>query len=506
MCAKISVFATRFLVTFICALLTLSSLTWAEPQKIKRPLVFIPGALGSQLSRDGKIIWGDISSYSNIPKLALPMDGRDDGIIVDGTVDSIQIFWPFKIKQYDILYQTLRNIGYENNKNFFIFAYDWRRSNFDTARKFSEFVKNTLQLNEGKFDILAHSMGGLVAMIYLLEFNGKRHVENLITMGTPYFGSANAIQMLLFGWGGWKDFIAGGSEKVRKVAFSFPSIYELLPDNPLCCILGRSNLPKSEKKPISIFDESHWLQLNWLPSDYSKPEKFEFVKSSLKTAAKLRTMMRNANIGDVKQYRIAGDLIDTLGQIWFSKADGSITESAKFPGDGTVLVRSASQGHVQNAIAATAQHATIFDEEHFRITIDRILTDRIRGPQDYAGGAVLASVQVGRQWVRIDGFNISLKEPYLKMRQQSSARVEIRAYQPSSLRDLAVKAKLRTNSGDDIDIPVRLDVAETDNDGSVVTFIAEFTAPDEIGSHKIEVSLPGLGVFEDYFVTLKTME
>ncbi len=51
----------------------------------------------------------------------------------------------------------------------------------------------------GRIDLVAHSMGGLVARFYLQQLGGARRVDRLITLGTPHRGShaANFIPSAL---------------------------------------------------------------------------------------------------------------------------------------------------------------------------------------------------------------------------------------------------------------------------------------------------------------------
>ena len=44
----------------------------------------------------------------------------------------------------------------------------------------------------GKIDLVCHSMGGLVARLYLQELDGARRVDRCITLGTPHHGTYSA--------------------------------------------------------------------------------------------------------------------------------------------------------------------------------------------------------------------------------------------------------------------------------------------------------------------------
>ena len=62
-------------------------------------------------------------------------------------------------------------------------------------------LKRTLDesVGGGRIDLIAHSMGGLVARFYLQQLGGARRVDRLITLGTPHHGShaANFIPSAL---------------------------------------------------------------------------------------------------------------------------------------------------------------------------------------------------------------------------------------------------------------------------------------------------------------------
>jgi len=51
------------------------------------------------------------------------------------------------------------------------------------------------QIRGGRIDLVAHSMGGLVARFYLQQLGGARRVDRLITLGTPHLGTYAATFM-----------------------------------------------------------------------------------------------------------------------------------------------------------------------------------------------------------------------------------------------------------------------------------------------------------------------
>ena len=163
-------------------------------------------------------------------------------------------------KQYATLRDTLLSLGYEPGKTYFEFPYDWRQSNYTSAKRLLAFVNNISQLKDKEFDILAHSMGGLVAQIYVKELDQGRKVRRVINMAVPFLGSANTFGTLTDGWGKGANLIAGGMTTIRSFALSLPSFYELLPQYRYCCILGRPDGPRRPYNPLLPAD---WDLVAW---------------------------------------------------------------------------------------------------------------------------------------------------------------------------------------------------------------------------------------------------
>ena len=111
----------------------------------------------------------------------------------------------------------LQNIGYEKNKNLFVFNYPNEDAVIYSAKKFKEYIKNVIshvRINGSDkektcffesrqayddrvdekytFNIVAHSMGGLVGRYYIENLGQDKHVDKLITICTPHWGSGYA--------------------------------------------------------------------------------------------------------------------------------------------------------------------------------------------------------------------------------------------------------------------------------------------------------------------------
>lgn len=147
---------------------------------------------------------------------------------------------PSFIKEYDGIVNSFKNAGYEENKDLFVFPYDWRKSLDELATDLNNFLADK-SLGDKKINLVGHSMGGLVARTYLQKYNNP-NVEKVIMAGSPNKGIADAYNI-------WEGASAGESvwwqkalleiasevnrkpgetkiEAVRRVA---PSVKDLMP-------------------------------------------------------------------------------------------------------------------------------------------------------------------------------------------------------------------------------------------------------------------------------------
>jgi hypothetical protein len=218
-------------------------------------IVLLPGITGTVLRKDGKDVWAPslstmvkafASGGKSIQELALaddPLDVDDlrDGITADALVPDIHLIpglW--KIDGYTKIIQRIQTaFDVTLGKNFFPFPYDWRRDNRVSARKLARSAHEWLKHwregaggKDAKLILLAHSMGGVIARYFLECMDGWRDTRFLITFGTPFQGSLNALDFIANGYTK-----GGGRVDLSPVLRSLTSIYQLLPTFG-CCDLG----------------------------------------------------------------------------------------------------------------------------------------------------------------------------------------------------------------------------------------------------------------------------
>ena len=228
----------------------------AKSQPMPDLLVIIPGIMGSVLTKNGKDVWG-LSSEAiignllslgrNVKQLQLP-DGLGDNEPNDGVqatrlmpdLHSLPGLWT--IDGYSKLIKglrsrfTLTDITEQQAGNLLLFPYDWRLSNIVSANQLAQNASQALERwrthshnPDAKLVLICHSMGGLVARWFLEIEGGREITRRLITIGTPYQGSINALDTLVNGFS-----IDLGPLRVNltELVRSFPSTYQLLPTYP----------------------------------------------------------------------------------------------------------------------------------------------------------------------------------------------------------------------------------------------------------------------------------
>ena len=261
----------------------------------KEPIIVIPGLTGSELvnRETGKTAWFKRSRAKD-DDVRLPMSANlarnSDDLVAGDIIREVRIarILP-EIEIYAKLIEGLQTTGgYREAKwatatkadatdTFFIFSYDWRRDNVENARLLIqriETLKRRLGKPDLKFNIVAHSMGGLISRYAAMYGNtdipagkpkptwaGAKHLNKIFLVGTPNEGSLLAFDALLNG----VAYIGGGiklpfvQDLTRFDVFTVPSVFQLLPHE-------RSMLAYDEElKPlnIDIYDPNAWDEYDW---------------------------------------------------------------------------------------------------------------------------------------------------------------------------------------------------------------------------------------------------
>jgi pimeloyl-ACP methyl ester carboxylesterase len=145
----------------------------------------------------------------------------------------------------------------------YVFAYDWRQDNRFSAARLGDFIRevidrsNLLRRYAGRceaVDLVGHSMGGLVIAACLaagkhLTSSGRPQVRRVVTLGTPYLGSVDALAKFATG----ESEIVGQSRHAeREIARLTPAVYQLLP------VYERAFFELATQRTLDLFDSENW--------------------------------------------------------------------------------------------------------------------------------------------------------------------------------------------------------------------------------------------------------
>jgi pimeloyl-ACP methyl ester carboxylesterase len=269
----------------------------AKNRSGKTPIIVVPGILGSQIvnSRTREVIWPS-TDRSKSDDIDLPittdLEANRDALVALDILDTtkLSILLP-EVKVYSDLLGTLeRSAGYRpasldappadgDSDVYYVFYYDWRRDNAENARLLArkiEALKARLGRPELKFNILAHSMGGLIARYYAMygdrvvengsdvvpDWAGGANISRLLLLGVPNHGSMDALRSLVEGY----NYYGGDVRRSRlfnkldaDLIASLPSVYQLLPHSGTEVYLT-GNLTYA---PLDLYDTKTWRRNGW---------------------------------------------------------------------------------------------------------------------------------------------------------------------------------------------------------------------------------------------------
>jgi len=422
----------------------------------RNPVIVIPGILGSRL-KDGEtqtVVWGafgggsiDPTSVEGMQKISLPikqgvpLSELKNGIVPDGVLSRFNVSYfglPIELDAYRQILATLGAGGYKDDSlvrsdevNYgsdhftcFQHGYDWRQDISQNAKILNEFllakrkyVQEKLEEKYGvkdypvKFDIVAHSMGGLLARYYLMygdkplrddgslppvTWEGAKYVSRLIQVGTPNAGSTQAFKELVNG----VEFSTLLPKYEAAILGTMPSVYELLPRPRHNAIVDINNPDKA----INIYDPQEWIDREWGLADPEQDKvlkallpdvddaetrhkiAIDHLKKALSRAEQFsRAMDREITPPkDLSIFLMAGDAEPTDQIVGVNGKSKNVVVLKTAPGDGTVLRSSAL---LDERIGGTWSRSlkspipwnnvTFIFKDHLGLTQDAAFTDNL---------------------------------------------------------------------------------------------------------------------------------
>jgi pimeloyl-ACP methyl ester carboxylesterase len=264
----------------------------------KRPVIVIPGILGSELinSRTGEKVWPTPFRTS---EEGLPMNPdlsqNTDELVPGNIVETVKLarILPEVYVYRDLLEALRRYAGYRpgdwqnpstdgDKDTYYVFAYDWRKDNVGNAR---ELVRRIQRLKEKlgrpdlRFNVVAHSMGGLIARYAAMygdadhldgdqeirpTWAGAAHIKKIVMIGVPNEGSADAFATLIDGYSiteGLRRRVPLLNKLTAEDAVRTPSVFQLLPHRESARFLDENLQPLQ----IDLYDVAVWKRFGWSP-------------------------------------------------------------------------------------------------------------------------------------------------------------------------------------------------------------------------------------------------
>ena len=333
-----------------------------ELPKGKLPVIIIPGIIGSELiNKDtNDVVWFGIRR-SNTDDLRLPIStdiaANRDNLVPRDILRSVKLFsFLPETEIYERLANALETTGgYKEGKweaptengfedTYYVFPYDWRRDNVENARlliRRIDELKTKLKKPDLKFNIIAHSMGGLIAR-YAAKYGdtdlpgsgripratwaGARNINKIFLVGTPNEGSVSALNSLINGLGllsANRINIPFVQDLSKFDVFTIPAAYQLLPH------AGTMRAFDENLKPLKIdlYNPLTWEKYGWTAysdpnfakefSEVEQKQAKDYFRLVLNRAKRLEEAL-DSNIGaksPVSLYLLGSDCKPTLDAV-----------------------------------------------------------------------------------------------------------------------------------------------------------------------------------------------
>jgi hypothetical protein len=322
------------------------------------PVVFVPGVTGVGL-RDrttGEVTWGKgnsvISPHDRGRGTARPLFANRGGpdLVPDGVIRNLRLLGILRVPVYQPLVELFEANGYrfgdleqpEPHENFFMFAYDWRQDNVDSAALLALQLEHLRQVRgqaQLRVNLICQSNGAHICR-YFAKFgslslrdaeSGKAkleqqlEVDRMILVGSSNGGSIRILREMNRGR---KYVQAIGRFWAPETLFTYLSLYQDLPTYTRDLFVDL----EGRDLAVDLFAAEHWQKYGWsvfnaeirqrlarkkTPAWFgTEDERLQFLREQLDRAGRFHRVLKRdvAGFGATRYYLIMNSHNETASK------------------------------------------------------------------------------------------------------------------------------------------------------------------------------------------------
>lgn len=371
----------------------------------RNPIILVHGFLGANLidKETGQNVWGNFKGINGVlmpperlralaipMKFGVPLNELPEHTVPGKMLNSVEVKilgMTFKQNAYINLVNLLQDGGFQAEgqpmrpgrtyNTLFQFSYDWRRDLQWNVKRLQQFIlKKRAYLQEQyrvrygvenynvQFDLIGHSMGGLLSRYYMrfgtadlpaegekpnITWAGSKYVDRVILIGTPNAGYLDTILEMTKG--------LDLPKCPPALLGTWETYYQMMP------VPSRRSVVYADdpEKAVDMFDVNVWKKMKWGLADPKQDEVLKVLLPDVKDAAERRKIaldhldkclkrakrfievmsIKSKPPKDVKLYLIMGNALSTTRRAQVNPATGELKVVEMATGDGKVTRSSA---------------------------------------------------------------------------------------------------------------------------------------------------------------------